>query len=280
MNTELTLVPQAGLCNRINAIISGFALSKIHPEINIDIYWEKSKDCFADFSDLFLPIDTENIKMHPLKRFYLLPASKKNLFLPSLFRSLLFNGQYSSGTISNLPLDEWLTGKHKVYVSSTNRFCLERWYDKVGDIFRPTPDIERRIEEVTRLYNYTTVGVHIRRTDNVAAIKNSPMSMYYRERDKALADEPEALFYIASDDEEAKAELKKRYGNIVITHQWTLERNSVQGMKDAVAELYCLARTSKLIGSTNSTYSLMAQRLYQIPILNKDDILAVTNCTI
>lgn len=153
-------------------------------------------------------------------------------------------------------------------------------YGCIGQIFKPTLEIEKRIEAVTRLYTPNTVGVHIRRTDNLAAIKNSPMEMYYREMDKAIAENPQTVFYIASDDEEAKSMIKERYGNIVITHQWELKRDSVRGMKDAVAELYCLARTSKLIGSTNSTYSLMAHRIYGIPMLNKENIKQVTNCSL
>lgn len=280
MTTEITLVPQAGLCNRINAIISAFALCDNHPWVNINIYWEKSRECRADFTDLFQPIDTKNIRMYKLKKFALLPGRKDNFFLPRFFRALSFEKQYDGREISNLPLDKWLYGKSKIYITSANRFSVEWIYGRVGEVFKPTLEIEKDIDKVTRLYKTNTIGVHIRRTDNVAATKNSPMTMYYRYMDKALEENPQTMFYIASDDEEAKYLIKERYGSVAITHKWTLERNTVKGMKDAVAELYCLARTSKIIGSTNSTYSLMAQRLYQIPMLNKDDILSVTDCTI
>ena len=58
----------------------------------------------------------------------------------------------------------------------------------------------------------------------------------------------------------------KRFGDRIITGNWDLTRNSVQGMKDATAELYCLGRTSKIIGCTKSTYSLMASWLYDVPL--------------
>lgn len=280
MSTEITLVPQAGLCNRINAIVSAFALCEARPDVRINIYWEKLKDCYANFDDLFQPIDTDRIKLYPLKKFSLCPARKRNLYIPFILRKSSYENQYNGGEIYNSPLEEWIDGKKNIYITSSNRFCVERKFDQIGKIFKPTAEIEKTIESVTSQYGEHTVGVHIRRTDNAAAIKNSPMEMYYKEMDEVLENEPQTKFYIASDDECVKSMIKKKYGNSIITHEWTLERNSVQGMKDAVAELYCLARTSKLIGSTNSTYSLVATRLYEIPILNSEIIQSVTDCTL
>lgn len=97
--------------------------------------------------------------------------------------------------------------------------------------------------------------------------------------DDALEEDSSTMFYVASDDEKAKNDLRHQYGDKVIMHDWVLERFSVQGMKDAVAELFCLARTNKMIGSANSTYSMMAASLYNIPIMNKEEIEKTTDCS-
>lgn len=276
---ELNIVPQAGLCNRINAIVSAFAFDNKYPDIPIKIYWEKSKDCYADFNDLFLPIDTNNIKLLPLKHFILRPAKKSNLYIPKLMRKFIFDSEYNGSEISNLECESWMFGKEKVYITSYNRFCLLSYKNKIGDLFKPTEDIENKINKVTCQYASNTIGIHIRRTDNLLSIKNSPIELFYKYMDDALIEDDSTKFYVASDDENIKADLHCRYGNKVITQNWNLERFSVQGMKDAVAELFCLARTNKMIGSANSTYSMMAASLYNIPLMNKEEIEKTTDCS-
>ena len=270
---ELTFVPQAGLCNRMNAIISAFAFNIKYPNVPIKIYWVKSKDCFADFGDLFLPIDTETIKLYPLERFILRPAKKSNLYIPMLMRKFIYNAEYNGSEISNLKCELWMHGKKNVYLTAYNRFCLLPYNDNIGNLFKPTEDIENKINEVTSKYTSNTVGIHIRRTDNLLAIKNSPIEKFYRYIDEALNED------ISSDDAKVKEDLQKRYGNRIISQNWKLERFSVQGMKDAVTELFCLARTNRIIGSTNSTYSMMAASLYDIPIINKTEIEETTDCS-
>ena len=62
MQAKITLVPHSGLCNRMNAILSAIALVKHYGDkYPINIYWEKSKECYADFDELFLPITCENV---------------------------------------------------------------------------------------------------------------------------------------------------------------------------------------------------------------------------
>ena len=79
--------------------------------------------------------------------------------------------------------------------------------------------------------------------------------------------DPGCRFYVASDDEQVKQDLIKEYGEKIISYRWDLRRNSEKGMQNAVAELYCLGRTRKIIGSAHSTYSTTAACLYGIPII-------------
>lgn len=112
------------------------------------------------------------------------------------------------------------------------------------------------------------IGLHIRRTDNVAAIANSPITHFYKVIEKELADNPSTRFYVASDDRSVKEDLKRRYGNeTIISPEFCLKRYSLQGMKDAVVDLYCLGRTSKIYGSAASTYSIFASKLYNIELI-------------
>ena len=74
---QITLVPTAGLCNRMNAILSAIALNQ-HYHYPINIYWEKTSDCCAEYTDLFQPIEIEDITISSLHKFYLKPGGKNN----------------------------------------------------------------------------------------------------------------------------------------------------------------------------------------------------------
>lgn len=84
---KITLVPTASLCNRLNAITSGILYQKYHKDAQLYIYWEKSKECYAHFTDLFEPLDCIEIK--PLRKFYLKPGRKKNLYIPDILKRFI-----------------------------------------------------------------------------------------------------------------------------------------------------------------------------------------------
>lgn len=259
----ITLVPTAGLCNRINTILCGIA-SYERNLFPMKIYWKKTEDCKAEFAELFRPLNFEGLKVEPLQKFYLQPGSKRNLFIPDLLKKIYFDVCYTGNQIANKNLEDSCKGFNRIYITAYNRFCnVSVNHLNVGDLFKPTDEIEQRINTITSKYTANTIGIHIRQTDNTAAIKNNPIEKFINFMDKELSLCPETTFYVASDSQEVKDMLTKRYGSLIIPTSWNLTRNSVDGMKDAVADLYCLGRTNKIIGCTNSTYSLMASRLYQ-----------------
>ncbi len=265
--TKITLVPTAGLCNRMNAILCGcYVNSKFH--YPIDVYWEKTNDCCALFSDLFQPIAVPEIKILPLIKWYLKPATKRNLFFPKMLRVFKFDRDYDGSLpqVYSKHIEQLVNGKKDVYVTSYNRFCIiDHDMNNVATIFKPQTDIESIITQVSSQFSSYTVGVHVRRTDNIHAINNNPIEKYISLMDHEVEMHPDVIFYVASDSNEVKQFLRERYegkGCRVIICEWTLQRNSLQGMKDAVAELYILGKANKIIGSTHSTYSTMAARLY------------------
>ena len=262
---KITLVPTAGLCNRMNAILCAIAVQKEY-NCQVDVFWEKTKDFYAEFRDLFKEPKIEQFKIHKLENFYLKPSTIKYLFLPQLLRSWRFDFELNGNKTTFKDIKPYINGKENIYITSYNRFCLHEICNNVGKIFQPTDEIENRISEVTQAYGKYTIGVHIRRTDNSSAIKNNPIEKFIIAINDELKERPETKFYIASDSETDKTFIKKKFGDRIITHNWNLTRNSVQGMKDATAELYCLGRTNKIIGCTQSTYSLMASWLYNIPL--------------
>lgn len=48
----------------------------------------------------------------------------------------------------------------------------------IQGMFIPQDDIQRRIDEVVAGFSERTIGVHIRRTDNIVSIQSSPLENF------------------------------------------------------------------------------------------------------
>ena len=265
--TFITLVPTGGLCNRMNAILSAIAVvHKFKERYNFSIYWHKNRECYADFDELFLPIKENYMTIGKLSKYYLIGGGKRYLYFPQTIRKFMFDASFNGSEVFDLDFTALMDKKKKVYIKSSNRFCPWGIGRSHGKYFRPIPIIEEDITAVTEQYAPNTIGVHVRRTDNDWAIKSSPTEKYVALMKKEIEQDPSCKFYVASDDGQEKKRLRDLFGERIITHEWDLSRNSVKGMQNAVAELFCLGRTRKIIGSDHSTYSTSAAHLYDIPI--------------
>jgi hypothetical protein len=70
---------------------------------------------------------------------------------------------------------------------------------------------------------------------------------------------------LTTDAEEEKEQLKTIFGKRLITSSNAANRNTINGMKDALIELYILSRTNKILGSMQSSYSETAAQISGIP---------------
>ncbi len=265
---KITLVPYAGLCNRLNAIASGLAYMQEHPETELTIKWHKWYNCNCRFNDLFKQLDS---CYPPVKEMYFdikdIPGHKLNLNIPQWYRPLFYDFCFLP-TMSADKFDELTTGSEKVYVYKDNRFCRCSIEKSLADIFIPTDEIQSRINEITRNWSGNVVGLHIRRTDNTASIANSPISHFYEVIENELSYDASTRFYVATDDKLVKEDLIQRYGDkAIISPDFCLKRSSLQGMKDAVVDLYSLGKTKKIFGSAASTYSIFASKLFNSELI-------------
>ena len=72
--------------------------------------------------------------------------------------------------------------------------------------------------------------------------------------------------YLATDDEATKDAMRKRYGKRVIMSNAKATRESTDGIRDALVEMYALSRTCHIFGSAGSTFSPIAAALGDVPI--------------
>ncbi len=64
--------------------------------------------------------------------------------------------------------------------------------------------------------------------------------------------------YLATDSEEVKREMKERYGYRNTCSGKKAYRGSLEGIREGITDMYTLARTQKIYGSFQSSFSDMA----------------------
>ena len=105
----------------------------------------------------------------------------------------------------------------------------------------------------------------------VAKKYHCPSVIYWNNSLGLKADYCELFKPIPQDDiqrriDEVKESLKSKYPNRIITLMDDTDRNSLEGMKFAVVDLFCLSKTRKIIGSVASSYSQIAAEIGGIEI--------------
>lgn len=209
----------------------------------------------------------QNFSVKRVNRPWLRHARKRNLYYPKLLRAFAFDACFTTKEIRDKELSQVISGKRRIYIEGDNAFCQHMVTQSLARYFRPVPTISKKVTAITALFAERTIGIHIRRTDHTEAIRHSPIEAFTNRMDEELRLRPATKFYVATDDQSVKQELIAQYPNSVISPNWELRRDTLQGMQDAVAELYCLGKTCEIWGSHKSTFSIDAAALYDIPLI-------------
>ena len=133
--------------------------------------------------------------------------------------------------------------------------------------FKPIPALERTIQARTAAFEKHTVGLHIRRGDHSRSIKHSPLSLFIDAITQEIDQNADTNFYLASDSLQVKRKLLDQFGDRIITQLAAANRNSEEGMQDAVVDLYALSKTRKIYGSYWSSYSRVAANISNVELI-------------
>lgn len=258
---RLTLVPFGGLCNRLTAIASAVALSR-RRGAQLRVLWCRKAWCACRFEDLFRPLPAD-VALRSVGRLPLLMERNLPRNLRSMARVRRALGWRSIDDFQNedgrVSVEGRLPQDGRVYISSCMALIPDYGFE---GLFRPNEAIQRRIDVLTSTFAHPIYGVHIRRGDHTTAMAHSPLTLFRERLHAILREEPQATFYLATDDARVKADLQAELGaHIVCNAPARLSRSSVEGMQDAVVDLWCLAATDKILGSYNSSFSIVAARL-------------------
>lgn len=265
----ITLVPAGGLGNRMKAVAAALRLAEAAGS-SLSVLWCKDWGLGCRFDQLFLSIDHPRVTLREATLADLLTDDRprrRNLWLPSVWQRLAYGARMDEAATTrgmNEAFDfvPWARGR-RVWLASNVYFMAQDVPDDAFDIFRPTAALQQRIDDQMAAMGADVVGVHIRRTDNARAIAESPIEAFV----ERMRQEPATThFYVATDDEGVKQQLRQEFPGRVATLPRQAERGSLQGMEDGLVEMYVLSRCRRILGSAFSTYSMTAAAMGRVPL--------------
>lgn len=255
----LIIQPIGGLCNRMRAINSARIFAEKRKE-KLTVIWFVNPELGCPFEKIFEPSSAFKViniysKWNLKKLWYQLTSLIFGIYLDN--KSIRFHK--GEGTLEE-PFASSL-GPY-VYIATEEHFYPCHDYSP----FLPEKELSARIDSKKNELGEHAVGVHIRRTDNMPSIGKSSTPDFIDAMNKELSRNPDTMFYLATDDLSEEEALRERFpGKIISNEERNLSRDSVEGIRDAMIDLYCLASTSKIIGSYFSSFTDIAADMRGIP---------------
>lgn len=268
----LIVIPFGGLANRMRVILSSISFAHKNNR-KIKIIWILRDELNCDFNDLFHDIEGIDIKI-----------VNNNIFLRVLIKlasiwKLCFNF-LNNFIITDKYIHKELevgyfdcdSNKIETIIKGnfTNLFivsCAKFYtYQNINmSILRPNSIVEEKVSlfhSQHKLIDY--VALHIRYTDNTLSINNSPVLLF----EKVIEDEfsKGEKIVVCTDSEYIKNLFVEKYKGCLVFPESKKNRNSVEGMQDALMELMILSKSKRLYGSYGSTFSLMASNIGKIEL--------------
>ena len=254
----LVVEPIAGLCNRMRAIDGAHALALVTGH-ELHVRWTLRGHMPARFDTLFEPLDgvatMEQYADPPYRR---LPRHAYDWLTKDCF-------------LSNARTAALLTASYRTPELGVHRTIVVQTYDRLHRsehpfaIFRPRAAIADRVASYGDLSR--TVGVHVRRTDSAASISGSPTTGFIQAMNDAVDEDPDTMFFLATDSPEEEHLLREEFpGRIIVHPKASLARDDPAAVVDAMVDLYCLAACRMVVGSHFSTFSGTAAAIRGVPL--------------
>lgn len=275
---KIVLNPIGGLANRMRSIVAGLTLARESGR-DYEVVWAVNEELAAKMDDIFmLPEDLNSKIIYPSALSYKVKYSiprRKNLYITALtlrrYSKAFFDAKPPLSEMmehSDTPLREIARNPDidTIFVQSgTIYHPLDKEFYR--SIFKLNPEMQSRVDRAVELLGQDYIGLHIRRTDNIMARHYSPDSLFMDKMDEILQINPDAKFYLATDSDKTKMDFVGKYGNrTVISSPRSASRTSLDGIKDAVAEMFILANASKIYGSFYSSFSEAAAIIGNTPL--------------
>jgi len=268
---KLYVHPQHGLANRLRAVASAWLLAE-KSNRDLVVIWEKDMHCNASFGELFKTplvvldslnsVDIENCVTYNYmddeegseKDKYIDHKDNKDIYVKSAY---VLNHKYATWKAENIFL------RKLVIVQDDIQSIIDQY------------DVKDRI------------GVHIRQGggrghDQSAwnkpenwSEKGQEEMYYWREQSKPavfikkmhviLEKDPEATFYLATDEPESYALMDEHFHDKLMYVTRDVFDRSTEQQKFALIDIMLLSKTKRMLGSNWSSFSEIANRIGGMP---------------
>lgn len=271
MSSEPMIIiePCAGLGNRLLGLGSAYAVAK-KLDRKLVVMWKREVGCNIRFQELFdLPFEVVEISENGLKKepvAQILGDRAKKKWRNSADRFL------ECDEVEKIKEREGYEGLFRlieqtpvIYLKAFGPIC-EVTAESYSFV-KPSKNIEEKGAYLFRELTGQCVGVHVRRTDHTEAIANSPLVLF-AERMKKELETADTSFFVATDDKEVRRELKELLpgAKLIFPQSDVIDRDSKEGIEEAFIEMLALSKCRKILGSYNSTFSLLPSYIGNIPL--------------
>lgn len=250
MPEGIVVEPLAGLCNRMRTIDGALSLGE-RTGLPVHVRWGVRGDMGARFDQLFEVPDS----FASLEQFVDRPWTR----LPRLAVVRARCGRYVDTAAVER---QWVDGTDPAAFTGHGTLYLRTYHRVEPSVppfrdFRPVAAIREQVAALGDLGHH--VGVHIRRTDHVDAIRSSPTSGFVACMQAELDADPDTRFFVATDEPAEEAHLRDAFPGRIVTHpKRSYARRDPQAIVDAAVDLYALAGCRSIIGSGKSSFSATA----------------------
>ncbi len=259
-NKNLVLRPLGGLGNRMLAIASAYTLSK-ELERPLSVIWERDERLNCPFHLLFNSICNVNVIESHTKAPFLRKIKRR--FSHVTFSKVISRESLNQLVAQKKLLSELSSGKN-VLIYGAHQFYL---IGDLSELFIPTNEIQEKIKGIQKRFSPDMVGIHIRRTDHGPSKEKSPTELFIKKIGEELKQNEKRHFYLSTDDPKEEELLITSYGDRIIRQTKQFNRNSLEGNRDALVDLFCLSLCSKIYGSFYSSFSYTAAQLSGIELI-------------
>lgn len=274
-----TIILEGGLGNRMRVAAAAYAMAKqlaAHgTTIPFRVLWTKQWGMQCRFDELFLPSpfgEELGVRLRDalgLEKVIYARPTWKNLHVPRLlqrmkYRHIIYAPQIWYLNKDGFDYESWFK-QGGTLMTAYRDFCPWTSND-LRTLFQPNEKVKQLTDVRTAAFSPYTIGLHIRRTDHQQAIDESPLELFTAAVDQEAEQHPDLRIYLATDDEATKESLFDRYGKRILTSPVEASRESTDGIRDALVEMFTLSRTRHIYGSAGSTFSPIAACLGDVPI--------------
>ena len=246
----------SGLCNRLLLLAGSMRIAELTNR-SLALYWPVNDALGCTFNELFT------------NRFEMVTDAELAHILKTNFNVKVYNAWRTDGpTYRTMRRD----GDPDVDIVIIKGWSYPRFEDETFsaeldvDIrgrllqLKPRPEIEAAVAALPM--PDTTIGVHVRRADNVENFGESRDEYFFSIMRGILELRPDTTFFLATDVAAIEERFRKEFGGALLSvpKRWA-PRHGVEGVREGLIDLLLLARTAGIIGNVQSSFSQTAARI-------------------